>query len=119
MLLQQAEQQSSEVQEQRQEIVFIDESVTDYQSFIDDLQNNSGGSATFEIIILNSETDGIEQISNVLSAYDDVDAVHIFSHGSDGAVKLGNTWLNASNLADITMIVWRYGAAHLIATLTF
>jgi len=33
-----------------------------------------------------------------LSQYDELDAVHIVSHGSDGAVKLGNTWLNADNV---------------------
>ena len=95
---QQAEQQTGIVEEQRQEIVFIDETVDDYQAFIDDLQANSDATTTFEIVLLDADSNGIDQINETLSAYNDVDALHIISHGDDGAVKLGNTWLNASNL---------------------
>ena len=33
-----------------------------------------------------------------LSSYNEVDALHIISHGYDGTVKLGNTWLSVDNL---------------------
>ena len=95
---QEDEQQAAIAEEQRQEIVFVDESVGEYLSFIDDLEANSDQSTTFEIVLLDGERSGIEQINETLSAYDDVDALHLVSHGSDGAVKLGNTWLNHDNL---------------------
>ena len=92
------EQDTAITQEQRQEIVIIDESVTDFQSFIDDLQANSDPSTSFEIVLLDNTSDGVERINEILSAYQDVDALHILSHSDDGAVKLGDTWLNADNL---------------------
>ena len=97
---QQAEQQAGIVEEQRLEIVFIDDSVDDYQAFIEDLNNNNDGSINYEVVLLDSNRNGIEQISETLAAFADVDAVHIFSHGNDGTVKLGNTWLNANNIDD-------------------
>ena len=106
---QQAEQQGSEVQEQRQELVFIDESVTDYQRFIDDLKSNSDEFVTFEIIIIDNNSDGVLQISNQLTGYDDVDAIHVFSHGKDGAIKLGNTWLQAENISDYSDSINAWG----------
>ncbi len=42
--------------------------------------------------------DGIEQITEALAGHADLDAVHVLSHGTDGAVKLGDTWLTAENL---------------------
>ena len=78
--------------------MIIDESVPDFQSFIDDLQANSDPSTSFEIVLLDNTSDGVERINEILSAYQDVDALHILSHSDDGAVKLGDTWLNADNL---------------------
>ena len=98
VITQEPEQQAGIVEEQRLEIVFIDESVNDYQTFIDDLNNNNDGSINFEVVLLDNDRDGIEQISETLSAYGDVDAMHVVSHGNDGTVKLGNTWLQLNNL---------------------
>ena len=93
-----AEEQGAVTQEQRQEIVIIDESVADFQTFIDELRTNSDASTAFEIVLLDHESDGVERIKEILSAYNEVDALHIISHGDDGAVKLGDTWLNTVNL---------------------
>ncbi|RKZ58972.1 MAG: hypothetical protein DRQ44_14180, partial [Gammaproteobacteria bacterium] len=97
---QEAEQEAGIVEEQRLEIVFVDESVDDYQAFIDDINNNNDGSINFEVVLLDGDRNGLEQISETFAMFADVDAVHIFSHGNDGSVKLGNTWLSDSNLAE-------------------
>jgi len=98
--LQQEEQEQRDfiADEQRHEIVIIDESVNEFQSFIDDLQGNSDASTNFEIVLLDKDGNGVERIGEILDAYNDVDALHILSHGDDGAIKLGDTWLNAGNL---------------------
>ncbi len=83
--------------ERRQEIVFIDQTVADYQSFLDDIQQ-SGDNVDFVVVVLDSSSNGIEQISQVLGDYQDVDAVHIISHGTDGQIFLGNSPLFSSNL---------------------
>ena len=48
---------------------------------------------------VDDDQDGIDQISELLQQYDQLDAVHILSHGSQGAVKLGDTWLTDDNVA--------------------
>ena len=64
------------------QIIFVDSSVQDYQSLI----NNADDT---QIVILNENLSGIEQITNTLANQKDIEAVHIVSHGSPGSLKLG------------------------------
>ena len=92
------ETSASVAEEQTQEIVFVDEGVDNYQQLVDDLRNNADTNRNIEVVVLDRDQDGIEQISAVLQDRDDLDAVHIISHGSDGSVELGNTSLDAYTL---------------------
>jgi uncharacterized delta-60 repeat protein len=85
-------------EQQSQEIVFVDAGVDNYQQLVDDLQNNADSSRNIEVVVLDRDKDGIEEISEFLSSRDDLDAVHIISHGDDGSIQLGNTELNADTL---------------------
>jgi hypothetical protein len=89
---------ASAAEEQTQEIVFVDEGVDNYQQLVDDLRDNADTSRNIEVVVLDRDQDGIEQISEMLQDRDDLDAVHIISHGSDGSVELGNTSLDAYTL---------------------
>jgi len=60
--------------------------------------NSADTDRDFEVVVLERDKDGIEQISSLLQQYQDVDAVHIISHGNDGNIQLGNTSLNADTL---------------------
>jgi len=82
----------------RHELVFVDTSVDDYQQLLDDLWTHDDDDRQIDVVLLTGNRDGIDQISETLSRYDDLDAVHVVSHGTDGKVKLGSTWLNANNL---------------------
>src|SRR4028119_1236551 len=73
-------------------LVFIDSNVEDYQSLI------SGVSPNAEVIILDKTLDGIEQITERLAIEQNIEAIHIISHGSPGAVQLGANTLNSSNI---------------------
>ncbi len=84
--------------ESRLELVFIDSRTPDYQQFIDDVVRTLGDDAQVEVIILNANEDGISQISDVLVQFQDVDGIHIISHGSDGQVQLGNSWLDSASV---------------------
>ena len=72
-------------------LIFIDTNVSNYQSLIPDTSNNA-------VILLNSQQDGIEQITEALENYRDLDSISIISHGEAGSVQLGNTYLSSSNL---------------------
>src|SRR4028119_1306482 len=73
-------------------VVFIDSNVEDYQSLI------SGVSPNAEVIILDETLDGIEQITEKLATKQNIEAIHIISHGLPGAVQLGANTLNSSNI---------------------
>ncbi|MCO8121379.1 DUF4347 domain-containing protein, partial [Stieleria sp. TO1_6] len=90
-----ASQESST--EKRLELVFIDAGVGDHQQLIDDLQLD-GEHRDLEVYLLDASRDGIEQITEILSSYDQVDAVHVLSHGNDGKLRLGDSVIQANNL---------------------
>ena len=75
------------------ELVFIDSRTPDYQAMVDDLRANRPDTE-FELIIIDSDEDGIDKISSTLASVDPVAAIHIISHGSGGAVQLGSVILN-------------------------
>jgi len=51
------------------------------------------------VVILDGIHEGLEQISTILGAHHDLDAVQIVSHGKAGAIMLGGQWLDADLLA--------------------
>ncbi|MCZ6831907.1 MAG: DUF4347 domain-containing protein, partial [Gammaproteobacteria bacterium] len=85
-------------QEERRELVFVDPRTPDYQQLLDDMAANGDNGRTLEVIVLDADRDGIEQISEVLAGRSGVDAVHIISHGDEGEVQLGDSWLSSDNL---------------------
>ncbi|MCP4284789.1 MAG: DUF4347 domain-containing protein, partial [Gammaproteobacteria bacterium] len=85
-------------EQQRHEILFVDTDVDNYQTLIDDITGQSDDTRHIEVMVLDNNRNGIEQISTTLKNHSDLDAVHIIAHGSDGSVDLGNTTLNADTL---------------------
>ena len=81
-----------------QELVFVDTGIQNYAQLVDDIMANVDDDRSFEVIILESDRDGVEQISRVLADRQDLDAVHFVTHGEDGVVKLGATWLDSDNI---------------------
>ncbi|MCA9118315.1 MAG: DUF4347 domain-containing protein, partial [Planctomycetaceae bacterium] len=95
----------------RHELVVIDPSAADYQQLIDDLLAQDDPSREMEIVLLDGSRDGIEQISEILNGRSDLDALHIVSHGRDGAVKLGDTWFDSARLSQDAGQIAAWGAA--------
>ena len=81
----------------RRELVFIDESVDDYEALLEGLFGQRS-SREVEIHVLDRRRDGIDQISEILTRHRGLDAVHIFSHATEGAVRLGDSRLDAEAL---------------------
>ena len=74
------------------EIIFVDETVEDYQQLVAEIDA--------DVYRLDSNLDGIEQITEVLSQYEDISGIHLISHGNEGSLKLGATELNQENLEE-------------------
>ena len=79
-----------------QEIVFINTNVDGYEELIAGLKSDDF--REYEVVMLDADRDGIDQISEVLADRADISAVHIITHGTDGQINLGNTWLNKNNM---------------------
>ncbi|MDB9514891.1 DUF4347 domain-containing protein, partial [Kamptonema animale CS-326] len=81
---------------QSQSIIFIDSSLDNWESLAAAVPNG------VKYIALDSNKDGIEQITTELQKYaaihGSIDAVSIISHGSSGNLQLGNTSLNSETL---------------------
>ena len=92
--------ETAALEEVSRELVFVDTDTPDYQQLVDDMLANSDASRNIEVVVLDQDKDGIEEISEFLSNHDDLDAVHIISHGSDGSIELGNTSLNSDTLEE-------------------
>ena len=93
------------------EIVFVDKAAEDYEDLVADIINNADSTRDFDIYLLDSSKDGIDQITGVLADYSDVDAIHIVSHGDDGEVTLGNGTLDSSNLDGYAGAIASWGSA--------
>ena len=116
----------------RREIVFIDTSLTDWQTLL------AGIESGVETVLIDPNTDGLKQIAAHLSLNnqlshnsvrnpeteselaeqlsddansDPYDAIHILSHGSAGQLYLGSTVLNVQNLHDYQGLLQQIGAA--------
>ncbi|MEB3341398.1 DUF4347 domain-containing protein [Okeania sp.] len=77
-------------------LVFIDSQIDNYQFLI------SGIYAGTNIVVIPENKDGIEVITTNIEKYTNscqkLDAIHIFSHGSPGSLKLGNIFLNQDTI---------------------
>lgn len=77
--------------DREREIVFVD-------GAIDDIDTLLAGVEATEVFVLDPNVDGIEQISAVLAARQQISGLHLISHGQAGGLELGSTQLNADTL---------------------
>jgi hypothetical protein len=92
------------------ELVFVDENLPDDQQLIADLQR-SDSNRNIEVVMLESDQDGIQQVTQVLSECSNLAAVHFITHGADGQINLGNTWLNSPTLQQDADAISAWGNA--------
>uniref|UniRef100_UPI00378489AF DUF4347 domain-containing protein n=1 Tax=Planktothrix agardhii TaxID=1160 RepID=UPI00378489AF len=86
-------------------IIFIDSSVENYQSLI------TGADKNAEIVILEKDRSGVEQITQALRNWSNIKALHIVSHGSPGSLQLGSDILNRENLDSFSSLLQQWGKA--------
>ena len=86
------------------QIIFVDSSVQDYQSLIDNAD-------TAQIVILDNISSGIEQITNALANQKNIESVQILSHGSEGSLKLGTDVLNGNDIENFNTQLKQWGNA--------
>ncbi|MCK5405687.1 MAG: DUF4347 domain-containing protein, partial [Desulfobulbaceae bacterium] len=77
-----------------EELVFIDPGVEDVQTLL------AGISSEAEIVFLEPDRDGVLQVSEILSKYSGIEAIHILSHGEAGSFSLGGTELSSDTISE-------------------
>ncbi|MBP7111441.1 MAG: DUF4347 domain-containing protein, partial [Nitrosomonas sp.] len=75
------------------EIVFVDTSIADYETILAGIDSNA------QVVLLDRDRDGVEQIASYLSQHRSMDAIHIISHGRSGSLQLGIGTLNAESMS--------------------
>jgi VCBS repeat-containing protein len=83
----------------KRELLVIDSSVKDWAT----LTNNLG--ANVDVLLLDAEKDGLQQIADQLLSHNSRDqqrysSLHILSHGDVGIIQLGNRSIDAQTVAD-------------------
>ncbi|MEL7497637.1 MAG: LamG-like jellyroll fold domain-containing protein [Planctomycetota bacterium] len=81
---------------QTRNLVLIDTSVENYQLMVDSLSQDVSIS---DIQLIDSTRDGIEQVSEILSSYTELESLHLVTHGDDGRIRLGTTTLTQNSLS--------------------
>ncbi|MGB7329593.1 MAG: DUF4347 domain-containing protein, partial [Rubripirellula sp.] len=76
------------------QLVLVDSSVPDLDSML------AGIDASSEIVLLSPDKSGVEQVTRILAGRQDLQSVHIISHGSSGALQLGNSVVTEATLVE-------------------
>ncbi|SMR74539.1 Uncharacterized protein YjbI, contains pentapeptide repeats, partial [Marinobacterium sediminicola] len=91
------------------QVIFVDPRVESAEMLIQQaLSGSAHETSRYEVVYLDGESDGVEQIAQWLSRYDELDAVHLLSHGADGKVTLGDTQLELDSLEQYrdSLLAW-------------
>ncbi|MFP4445180.1 MAG: DUF4347 domain-containing protein, partial [Desulfosudaceae bacterium] len=92
----------------QRQVVVVDPSVTDQDALVQAIigsrqdarifdlagaegQAHSSADSLLDIYLLDGARDGMAQVSEILGGYENLDAVHLFSHGDAGSLRLGDT----------------------------
>ncbi|MBN2061263.1 MAG: DUF4347 domain-containing protein, partial [Deltaproteobacteria bacterium] len=68
---------------------------------IDDSDDDgSSENSLYDVVILDADRNGLEQISDILERYQGISAVHIISHGAIGTLRLGSSIIDRDRLEE-------------------
>lgn len=76
----------------RKDVIVVDSRVEGWQALVAKLPPSA------EVVVLDSHQNGLQQIADYLSAHGPVDGLHVLSHGWEGDLWIGNTYLDKAGL---------------------
>ena len=89
----------------KRQVVFVNAGLDDVSSLLQSLPS------AVEVVMLDESKDGLQQMADYLQGRDGLQAIHLLSHGAQGTVQVGSTWLSSANLAENQAALQRIGAA--------
>ena len=81
------------------EVIFVNDDVHEYQELVDDVLRQDDTRETTRVVVIDSRDGGIDQVTETLEQYQDLDAIHFIAHGNSGAMALGSDWLAGADLS--------------------
>lgn len=86
----------------RRELVLIDTGIFNYQQLVDDLVGRVEPWREIQVHLIDHNANGWEQTHQWLSGYqtNSFDTLHIVSHATNHAIKMGSTWVDSQSLAE-------------------
>ncbi|WP_198064192.1 DUF4347 domain-containing protein [Neptunomonas qingdaonensis] len=81
----------------RTELIIIDAAVDNQQQLLQQIIP-ADSQINYQIHYVDHNSGGINQISELLKQYSQIEAVHILSHGNSDGVQLGSSWIDAGTL---------------------
>ena len=85
-------------------IAFVDTALASLDTLIKGLEDT-------QVVLIDSQKNGIAQITKTLANYENLSGVHIFSHGSDGLLQLGDTILSHQTIDSYGESLQQWAAA--------
>lgn len=88
------------------QVIFLASDIRDLGSKLQNISTDA------EVIVIDADRDGVEQMAEALAGRSDIGSIHIFSHGDEGVLTLGNTPITwQSMLSEHTAGLAMIGAA--------
>lgn len=79
-------------------LVFIDARVENADQLAQDVMAHSSANRPTEVVMLDLQHDGLDQIQAALQGRHDIAAIHVLSEGNDAGIYLGNIFVSESAL---------------------
>lgn len=93
-------------------LVVIDANVEDYQMLADGVVDGA------QVVILERDRDGIEQLTEAIHQYGNLSQLHVVAHGAPGCLFLGNTELSLSTLEKYELHLMSWSLVHYSSSLS-
>ena len=77
-------------------LIVVDPSVPDYEALLNLLTSQQSGPT--DLLVLDSQRDGLQQIAERLEQLGQTKAIHILSHGDEAGLHLGSNWLSTDTI---------------------
>lgn len=93
------------------ELVIVDTSHPELRELLTALQEQADNGRRIAIEALDPGSDALESITDLLQRYDELDAVHIFSHASDGEILIADQAIDHYALQNNAALVMQWADA--------
>ena len=92
------------------ELIVIDAGVENQTELLSQITSHNTPTA-YEIVYLNADENGFEQLSSIVTNYEEISAIHLLSHGNSTGLQLGNSWVTQQTLTEQADLLAQWGAS--------